>query len=53
MKQGSKYPANEHMGAFGCDSYDISGTVGGGGSNGALHGITKFHMDEGLLMSFF
>ena len=30
MKQGSKYPANEHMGAFGCDSYDISGTVGGG-----------------------
>ena len=23
---------------FGCDSYDISGVVGGGGSNGALHG---------------
>jgi hypothetical protein len=22
-------------------SYDISGVVGGGGSNGALHGITK------------
>ena len=53
MKQGSKYPANEHMGAFGCDSYDISGTVGGGGSNGALHGITKFHMDEGPTNEFF
>ena len=24
------------MGSFGCDSYDISGTVGGGGSKGAL-----------------
>ena len=53
MKQGFKYPANEHMGAFGCDSYDISGTVGGGGSNGALHGITKFHMDEGPTNEFF
>ena len=53
MKQGYKYPANEHMGAFGCDSYDISGTVGGGGSNGALHGITKFHMDEGPTNEFF
>ena len=27
---GQWFPANEHMGAFGCDSYDISGTVGGG-----------------------
>ena len=53
MKQGFKYPGNEHMGAFGCDSYDISGTVGGGGSNGALHGITKFHMDEGPANEFF
>ena len=41
------------MGAFGCDSYDISGTVGGGGSNGALHGMTKFHMDEGPTNHFF
>ena len=32
---GVYFPANEHIGAFGCDSYDISGTVGGGGSNGA------------------
>ena len=36
-----RYPGNEHMGAFGCDSYDISGTVDGKGSNGALHGLTK------------
>jgi hypothetical protein len=50
---GVKYPANEHMGAFGCDSYDISGVVGGGGSNGALHGLTKFHMDEGPTNEFF
>lgn len=45
-RNGIKYPANEHMGAFGCDSYDISGTVDGRGSNGALHGLTKFSMDE-------
>tara|TARA_B100000497_G_scaffold9325_1_gene10123 strand:+ start:19294 stop:21519 length:2226 start_codon:yes stop_codon:yes gene_type:complete len=53
IKGGIKYPKNEHMGAFGCDSYDISGTVGGGGSNGALHGMTKFHMDEGPTNEFF
>lgn len=46
VKQGIKYPGNEHMGAFGCDSYDISGTVGGGASNGALHGLTKFSMEN-------
>ena len=34
-----KYPGNEHLGAFGCDPYDISGTVDGRGSNGALHGL--------------
>ena len=45
VKNGMKYPANEHMGAFGCDSYDISGTVDGRGSKGALHGLTKFTMD--------
>ena len=32
LKNGVKYPGNEHMGAFGCDSYDISGTVDGIGS---------------------
>ena len=46
LKNGIKYPANEHMGAFGCDSYDISGTVDGKGSNGALHGLTKFSMED-------
>ena len=46
VKKGMKYPANEHMGAFGCDSYDISGTVDGKGSNGALHGLTKFSMED-------
>ena len=48
-----KLPANEHLGAFGCDSYDISGTVGGGASNGALHGLTKFNMDEAPSNEFF
>ena len=46
QKKGIKYPGNEHMGAFGCDSYDISGTVDGKGSNGALHGLTKFSMED-------
>ena len=46
VKNGFKYPANEHMGAFGCDSYDISGTVDGKGSKGALHGLTKFSMED-------
>ena len=40
IKNGRKYPGNEEFGAFGCDPYDISGVVGGGGSNGALHGLT-------------
>jgi hypothetical protein len=52
-KNGLNYPGNEHIGAFGCDSYDISGTVGGGGSNGALHGITKFSMEEAPANEFF
>jgi hypothetical protein len=52
-KRGIKYPGNEHLGSFGCDSYDISGTVGGGGSNGALHGMTKFHMDDAPTNEFF
>jgi hypothetical protein len=50
---GKKYPGNEHLGAFGCDPYDISGVVGGGGSNGALHGMTKFHMEEAPTNEFF
>lgn len=52
-KNGRKFPANEHLGAFGCDPYDISGVVGGGGSNGALHGLTKFHMEKAPTNEFF
>jgi len=53
QKNNSFYPVNEHIGAFGCDSYDISGTVGGRGSNGSLHGLTKFSMDEAPSNEFF
>jgi hypothetical protein len=53
LKNGLKYPANEHIGAFGCDSYDISGTVDGKGSNGALHGLTKFSMEDAPPNHFF
>jgi hypothetical protein len=53
LKNGIKYPANEHIGAFGCDSYDISGTVDGGGSKGALHGLTKFSMEDAPANNFF
>ena len=52
-KNGVKYPGNEHMGAFGCDSYDISGTVDGRGSNGSLHGLTKFSMEDAPANTFF
>jgi hypothetical protein len=53
IKNGLKYPGNEHMGAFGCDSYDISGTVDGIGSKGALHGLTKFSMEDAPPGQFF
>jgi hypothetical protein len=54
IRRGDKfYPGNEHIGSFGCDSYDISGVVGGGGSNGALHGMTKFNMDDAPSNFFF
>ena len=53
VKNGVKFPGNEHMGAFGCDPYDISGTVGGIGSNGALHGLTKYHMEDAPVNHFF
>ena len=46
IKNGTKYPGNDHVGAFGCDSYDISGTTDGKGSKGALHGLTKFSMED-------
>tara|TARA_R100001443_G_scaffold61479_1_gene71598 strand:- start:1676 stop:2539 length:864 start_codon:yes stop_codon:yes gene_type:complete len=53
VKNGVKHPTNEHMGAFGCDSYDISGTVDERGSNGALHGLTKFSMEDAPPNHFF
>jgi len=53
IKNGVKYPGNEHMGAFGCDPYDISGTVDRKGSNGSLHGLTKFSMDDAPINHFF
>jgi len=53
LKNGVKHPGNEHMGAFGCDSYDISGTVDGVGSKGALHGLTRFSMEDAPANSFF
>lgn len=54
IKKGDlRMPGNEHLGAFGCDSYDISGVVDGSGSNGALHGKTGFHMDNAPTNFFF
>ena len=53
IKNGIKCPGNEHMGAFGCDSYDISGTTDGKGSKGALHGLTKFSMEDCPPNAFF
>ena len=52
-KNGIKYPGNEHIGAFGCDPYDISGTVDKRGSNGSLHGLTKFSMENAPADHFF
>lgn len=52
-KDGKFYPGNKDTGVFGCDPYDISGVVGGGGSAGALHGITNFHMENAPTNHFF
>ncbi len=53
-KNGIWFPGNEDLGAFGCDSYDISGTVDGSGSNGALHGLTSQNLHENVpSMRFF
>ena len=53
VRNGIKHPGNDHIGAFGCDPYDISGTVDGRGSNGSLHGKTMFNMDEAPSNEFF
>lgn len=47
-KNGMFLPGNVELGLFGCDSYDISATVGGRGSNGALHGLTKTNMNDSV-----
>jgi hypothetical protein len=53
VRNGRKYPGNAHIGSFGGDSYDISGVVGGGGSKGSIHGMTKFHMEDAPTNMFF
>lgn len=52
-RNGIMHPGNEHLGSFGCDPYDISAVVGGRGSCGSLHGMTKFHMDDAPVNEFF
>ena len=53
IKNGLRSPGNDHMGAFGCDSYDISGTTDGLGSKGSLHGLSKFSMEDAPANAFF
>ncbi len=53
VNKGLKAPGNDYMGAFGCDSYDISGTTDGQGSKGALHGLTKFSLEDAPANTFF
>ena len=45
-RNGKAIAANEYLGAFGCDSYDIDGVNYGFGSNGALHGLTTANADD-------
>jgi len=61
----SKHPLNGDIGAFGCDSYDISGTVEGVRNDGsynedtsraskaALHGLTSFTFNNAPSNHFF
>lgn len=48
-----KFPDNNHIGAFGIDSYDISQTVDKVGSNGAIVGMSKFNLTGCPQKSFF
>jgi hypothetical protein len=52
-KNGVWHPVNAHIGCFGADTYDISGTVSGKGSKGSLHGVTGFTMDNAPSNTFF
>ena len=44
IKYGSKYPANDHIGVGGVDSYDLDSTTDNRGSKGACHMYNKFNM---------
>ena len=44
IKYGAKYPANEHIGVGGVDSYDLDSTTDNRGSKGACHLYNKFSM---------
>lgn len=44
IKQGKKYPANDHIGVGGVDSYDLDSTTDNRGSKGACHLYNKFSM---------
>lgn len=44
IKHGAKYPANEHIGVGGVDSYDLDSTTDNRGSKGACHLYNKFSM---------
>jgi hypothetical protein len=44
IKYGAKYPANEHIGVGGVDSYDLDSTTDNRGSKGACHLYNKFNM---------
>lgn len=51
-KDGMWYPASPVNGCFGCDPFDIGGTVSGKGSKGAMSGVTGFDM-TGAPSNFF
>ena len=44
IKYGKKYPANDHIGVGGVDSYDLDSTTDNRGSKGACHLYNKFNM---------
>jgi hypothetical protein len=44
IKYGKKYPANDHIGVGGVDSYDLDSTTDNRGSKGACHLYNKFSM---------
>ena len=52
-KNGVWHPVNSHIGCFGADTYDISGTVSGKGSKGSVHGVTGFTMENAPSNTFF